>query len=160
MRHRSRVANLPVRVAAGAFILNAGLSKLQSEKETQSQVHSFATGTYPMLEKIPPEQFVKALGAAEVALGGALLMPLVVGDGLAGLALSTFAGSLLGLYVKTPGMRQEGSIRPSHNGTALAKDVWLAGMGITLMVSAVGSRRAARKAERHSANAKVQKASS
>jgi len=130
-------------VAAGAFILNSGLNKLQAEKEAHQHVHGLASGAYPFLEAMPPEQFGKALGAAEVTLGGALLLP-VVGDGLAGLALTSFAGGLMGLYLRTPGMRQEGSVRPSREGTALAKDVWLAGIGLTLLASSLGGRRIAR----------------
>jgi hypothetical protein len=144
VKHRSRLANLPVRVAAGAFILNSGLSKLKAEKETAQRLHGFASGTYPFLENVPPEQFAKLLGASEVGLGGALLMPLVVGDGLAGLGLTAFAGGLLGLYAKTPGLRQEGSIRPTQDGTAIAKDSWLAGIGLALMASSVTSRRLSR----------------
>lgn len=144
VRHRSRLVNLPVRVAAGAFILNSGLTKLQAEKETAHRLHGFASGAYPIIESAPPEQFVKALAGAEVALGGALLMPLIVGDGLAGVALTSFAGGLLGLYMKTPGLRREGSVRPSQEGTAIAKDTWLAGIGLTLMMSSLGSRRTRR----------------
>ncbi len=142
------------------FILNAGLSKLQAEKDTHSRLHGFASGAYPVLENMPPEQFGKALGAAEIALGGALLAPVVVGDGLAGLALTSFAGGLVGLYLRTPGMRQEGSVRPSHDGTALAKDVWLAGIGLTLMASSVGSRRKAGQAKRRSRDTKAAKSGS
>ncbi len=129
-----------MRAATGAFILNSGLSKLQGDKDTYNRLHDFASGAYPIFENVPAEQFSKALAASEVALGSALLAPVVVGDGLAGLALSAFAGGLLGLYAKTPGLRQEGSVRPSRDGTAIAKDVWLAGIGLTLMLSSVGSR--------------------
>ncbi len=164
VRHRARISNVPVRLAAGAFILNSGLTKLQAEKETHQQLHGFASGAYPFLENAPPEQFGKALGAAEVALGGALLAPLVIGDGLAGLALTSFAGGLLGLYMKTPGMRQEGSVRPSKDGIPLAKDMWLAGIGLTLMASSIGARRVARlerKAKKqHRKNKKHDKAKS
>lgn len=141
VRHRSQISNLPIRAAAGAFILNSGLTKLKAEKEHAQQLHGMATGAYPMLENVPPEQFAKALAAAEVALGGALLLPVVVSDGLAGLALSAFAGGLLGLYAKMPGTHQEGSLRPTQEGTALAKDVWLAGIGVSLMASSITSRR-------------------
>jgi hypothetical protein len=41
---------------------------------------------------------------------------------------------LLGLYLRTPGMRQEGSIRPTEQGLVLAKDVWLLGIGASLLV--------------------------
>lgn len=149
MRHRSRLANLPVRIAAGAFILNAGIGKLKAAEETAGAVHGMAKGTYPFVEGLPPDRFVKGLGAAEVALGGALLLP-AVGDGLAGLSLTAFAGGLLGLYFKTPGMREEGSLRPSQQGTAIAKDVWLFGIGLSLMADSLrSSRRRAKKAHRH-----------
>ncbi len=143
-----------MRAAAGAFILNSGLSKLQGDKDTYNRLRDFASGAYPMVENLPADQFGKALAASEVALGGALLAPVVIGDGLAGLALSAFAGGLLGLYAKTPGLRQEGSVRPSRDGIAIAKDVWLAGIGLTLMLSSVGSRRSrwAKKRSGHAAH--------
>ncbi len=147
VRHRSRISNLPARAAAGAFILSSGLGKLQADKDTHTQLHGFASGTYPFLENVPPEQFGKALGAVEVTLGSALLAPVVVSDGLAGFALTAFAFGLLGLYAKTPGMRREGSVRPTREGTALAKDAWLAGIGLTLMASSKASRRAARRGQ-------------
>lgn len=153
VKHRSRLANLPVRVAAGAFILNSGLGKLKADKDTAHHLHGFASGTYPFLESLAPEQFAKLLAITEVGLGGALLLPVVVSDGLAGLGLTAFAGGLLGLYAKTPGMREEGSIRPTQQGTAIAKDSWLAGIGLALMASSITSRRLSRlerkmKAER------------
>jgi hypothetical protein len=154
VKHRSRLSNVPVRLAAGAFILNSGLNKLQADKETHRHLHSFAAGAYPFLESAPPEQFGKALAGAEIALGSALLMPLVISDGLAGLALTSFAGGLLGLYLKTPGMREEGSIRPSREGTALAKDSWLLGIGLSLMASSLGARRSARHDRRSKRHAK------
>jgi hypothetical protein len=41
---------------------------------------------------------------------------------------------LVQLYLKTPGMRQSGSIRPTQEGIGLAKDVWLLGAGMTLVL--------------------------
>ncbi|MHB8220436.1 MAG: hypothetical protein ACYDHU_08975 [Acidimicrobiales bacterium] len=133
---RTRIANLPGRITAGAFILNAGVGKLRADAETAGRVHGMAAGTYPALEGMDAERFVKLLGVSEVALGGALLLP-VVGDGVAGSALVAFAGGLLGLYVKTPGLRVEGSVRPSQQGTAIAKDVWLLGIGCSLVADSL-----------------------
>ena len=66
---------------------------------------------------------------------------------MAGLSLAAFAGGLLGLYLKTPGLRDEGSLRPTQQGTAIAKDVWLLGIGLSLMADSVrSSRRRAKKA--------------
>jgi hypothetical protein len=139
MGHRSRLANFPERIVAGAFILNAGLDKLKADDEHAAAVHGMASGTYPVLADVPAPQFTKALAISEVALGGALLLP-VVSDRTAGLGLAAFAGGLLGLYVKTPGMRKEGDIRPSQQGTAIAKDVWLLGIGLGLVADSLRRR--------------------
>ena len=134
--HRTRISNFPQRLAAGVFILNAGVGKLKAGTEQAAAVHGMASGTYPFLSEIAPEQFAKVLGTSEVLLGGALILPLV-SDRLAGLALASFAGGLLGLYAKTPGLREEGSIRPSQQGTAIAKDVWLLGIGVGLVIDSL-----------------------
>ena len=52
---------------------------------------------------------------------------------LAGAALTGFSGGLLGLYLKTPGMRKPGSLAPTQDGLTIAKDVWLLGIGIGLL---------------------------
>lgn len=154
---RTQLHHIPVRLATGAFIANSGLTKLRSGEEVAKGVHGMASGTYPVLEGMDPVQFTKALGAVEVALGTALAVP-IVPTSLAAAGLTAFASGLLGLYARTPGMRQEGSWRPSQDGTALAKDVWLAGIGVTLLMdrastrlrrgAAKGAGRAARKAAR------------
>ncbi|MCA2189623.1 hypothetical protein [Nonomuraea cavernae] len=132
--------HLPPRIAAGVFILNSGLSKAKADRETAVRVHGMAAGTYPALRGKDPEEFVKMLSRTEMALGAALLVPLVPSL-LAGAALTAFAGGLLGMYLKTPGMRREGSLRPSPNGLALAKDVWLLGMGLGLVLDELSEPR-------------------
>jgi len=128
-----KARHLPPRIAAGAFILNSGLGKLSADEETATQLHGFAVGTYPFLGSIKPRDFAKLLAVSEIALGSALLVP-VVPAGLAGAGLAAFAGGLLGLYARTPGMRKEGSILPSQQGTPIAKDVWLVGIGLGLVI--------------------------
>lgn len=147
MRHRSRLSNRPLRIATGAFILNSGLGKLHAEKETYEHLHAMASGTYPFLKNVPPVPFGKALAVTECLVGTTLLAP-VTSDTLAGFALSAFSGGLVGLYLKTPGMRREGSVRPTQNGIALAKDTWLVGAGLTLLMSGRAQRRRARRRAR------------
>jgi hypothetical protein len=132
MRILARPHQLPARLAAGAFILNSGLTKRKADKETAAVVHGMAAGTYRFLQGQDAEEFTRRVATAEIALGAALLIP-VVPSLLAGAGLTAFAGGLLGLYLKTPGMRQEGSLRPSQEGIALAKDVWLLGIGAGLV---------------------------
>ena len=134
-----KVRHLPPRIATGAFILNSGIGKLSADEATVAQLHGFASGTYPFLAKVKPEDFVRALAATEIALGAALLIP-VVPSALVGLGLTAFSGGLLGLYVRTPGMRKENSPLPTQAGTAMAKDVWMAGVGLGLVIDDLGER--------------------
>jgi hypothetical protein len=127
------------RLVAGVFILNSGLSKRNADEATAAAVHGMAAGTYPFLKKIPPGQFVKLLSSAEIALGTALLLP-IVPTALAGAGLTAFAAGLVGLYLRTPGMRQEGSLRPSPQGIGLAKDVWLVGIGVDLLLDGLNDQ--------------------
>jgi hypothetical protein len=128
--------HIPPRLATGAFILNSGLSKRNADDATADMVHGMAAGTYPFLRRIPPRQFVRLLSASEIALGAALLLP-VVPTALAGAGLTAFSAGLLGLYLRTPGMREEGSLRPTQQGTALVKDVWMLGIGVGFVIEAL-----------------------
>ena len=136
----ARLYRLPLRLVTGAFILNSGLSKRNRFPEGADQLHGFATGTYPFLKRMTPEQFAKALSTAEITLGSALLVP-VIPAGVVGAALGVFSGGLLGLYLKTPGMRHPGTVRPTDQGLPLAKDVWMAGIAAALVIDDIGSRR-------------------
>jgi hypothetical protein len=133
MRLLVKPQHLPARIAVGAFIINSGVGKLRAVDEMAAGVHGFASGTYPFLRKLKARDFTRLLGATEVALGSALVLP-VVPSSIAGAGLAAFSGGLLGLYIKTPGMRRPGSLLPTQEGTAMAKDIWLAGIGISLAI--------------------------
>jgi len=123
-------------MATGAFILNSGLSKRSPDDATAQMLHGMAAGTYPFLASIPPRRFVRLLSAGEIALGAALLIP-IIPTGLAGAGLAAFSAGLLGLYLRTPGMREPGSIRPSQQGITLAKDVWQLAIGLGFVIDAL-----------------------
>jgi hypothetical protein len=133
MRVPITLSEIPARVAAGAFILNSGLSKRDGDEATATGIHGFAAGTYPFLKSVPPQQFLRALSAAEITLGVALLTPFVP-TAVAGAALTAFSGGLLGLYLRTPGMRKPGSLAPTQEGLVLAKDCWLVGIGLSMFL--------------------------
>ena len=133
------LSELPARISAGAFILNSGLSKRGADAGTAAGMHGFAAGTYPFLKSVPPQQFVQGLATAEIVLGAALLTPFVP-TAVAGAALTAFSGGLLGLYLKTPGMRKPGSLAPTEQGLPIAKDVWLLGIGIGLFTRGLMER--------------------
>ena len=134
-----RARHLPPRIAAGAFILNSGIGKLSADEETAAQLHGFASGAYPFLGKLKPKDFVRLLAISEVALGSALLLP-VIPAAVAGAGLAAFSGGLLGLYARTPGMHQENSPRPTQQGIVLAKDVWMMGIGLGLVIDDLTDR--------------------
>jgi len=139
MGFSAKARRLPGRLAAGAFILNAGLGKWSADEETAARLHSTAAATYPVLSRIKPRDFVKLLSAGEIALGSALLLP-VVPAAAAGAGLTAFSAALLGIYARTPGLTKEDGIRPSQQGTALAKDVWMLGIGLGLTLDALTDR--------------------
>jgi hypothetical protein len=139
MGFRVKARHLPTRFAIGAFILNSGLEKRNADEQHAAQLHGFASGTYPFLKNLDAASFAKLLSTGEIALGTALLLP-VVPPLLAGLGLTAFSAGLLGLYLRTPGMRKEGSLRPAEAGVPIAKDIWMLGAGLGLVVDALTDR--------------------
>src|SRR4051794_22002680 len=79
-------------------------------------------------------------------VGTALLTPFVP-TVVAGALLTGFSGGLLGLYLRTPGMRKPGSL-------ALAKDFWLVGVGLSILLRGLsGPRVSVAKAEKQAQKA-------
>lgn len=131
--------HLAPRLATGLFILNSGLSKRDTDQETAEGLQDMASTAYPFLGELDEQEFADLLSKAEIAIGGTLLAPFVP-TGLAGAALTGFASGLLGLYLRVPGMHQEGSLRPTDQGRAIAKDVWMLGIGLGFVIEALDRR--------------------
>jgi hypothetical protein len=70
-----------------------------------------ASNAYPPLKALQPPTFLKAVSVGEVVIGG-----------------------LLTMYARTPALREPGSIWPSQQGIAVAKDVWMLGIGLGLLL--------------------------
>ena len=132
MRLPVRARDLPGRIATGGYILHSGLEKWHGDQARAKALHGVAARAFPVLERIPPERFLRILAASEIAIGSALLVP-VVPNAVAGAALTGFSGSLLAMYARTPAMRKPGSIWPSQAGIAVSKDVWMPGIGLGLV---------------------------
>ncbi|MFD6972047.1 hypothetical protein [Streptomyces sp. NPDC059979] len=131
---------LPLRLASGIFFLNSGISKHGADEATAEGLKQFAAMTYPFLGKQDAQKFVRLVSAGEIAIAATLLVP-VVPAAVAGVVLTAFSLGTLGLYLRTPGMREEGSLRPTEQGLTLAKDVWLLGIGVSLIVDGVNEHR-------------------
>ncbi|KKJ93984.1 hypothetical protein [Micromonospora sp. HK10] len=138
-----KLTHAPLRLTIGAFILNSGLSKRSLEGEAAAGMHGMAVGAIPQLRQFEPDRFAKLLSRSEIALGTALLTPFVPSL-LAGAALTAFGAGLVQLYLKTPGMREGNSLKPSQAGIGLAKDSWLVAAGLTLMLDSLTHRRLTR----------------
>ncbi|MEV4212772.1 hypothetical protein [Micromonospora sp. NPDC049662] len=135
-----KIAHLPLRASIGAYFLDSGLGKRNLEGEAAQAMHGMAEAAMPQLGQLDPPRFAKLLSYSEIALGAALLAPFVPTP-LVGLGLTAFGAGLVQLYLKTPGMRRQGSIRPTQQGAGLAKDVWLLGAGLTLVLEGLTHRR-------------------
>ncbi len=137
--------HIPIRVTTGAFILNEGIGKLSADAATQKWLHDTASTAYPFLKPINPKEFTLGLACYEIAVGGALLLPMVPST-IAGAGLTSLGGGLVGLYLRTPGMTKPDGIRPTSEGLPVAKDSWLLGAGLTLMMQgALSSAKAGAK---------------
>lgn len=132
--------NVPTRLATGAYILNSGVGKMGADEETAAFIHGSAAAAYPFLEDIPPARFIRGLAIAEVTVGSILLAPFIPSR-LAGAALTAFSGGLVGMYLRTPALRLPGSIRPSQAGSAIAKDTWMLGIGLGMLIDACCDRK-------------------
>jgi len=132
-----KARDLPGRITTGGYILHSGLEKWHGDEARAKAIHGMAARAFPILKDIPPERFLRMLAAGEIAVGTALLAP-VVPSALAGAALTGFAGALVTMYARTPALRKPGSIWPSQAGTGVSKDVWMLGIGLGLMIGDLG----------------------
>jgi hypothetical protein len=115
------------------------LGKRSAPAERAQGLHGFATTANPEFESLDPETFIKLLSSVEIALGSSLLLP-VVPSWLAGTGLTVFSLGLMRLYLWAPGLHEEGSLRPTDKGIPIAKDSWLLGIGLALILGSMTDR--------------------
>lgn len=144
MARRTKLRHLPPRITTGAYILHSGLEKWKGDENTAGYIHAMAGGAIPPIKQIPPPTFLKVLAGTEIALGAALLNPLIPTK-VVGLGLTAFSGSLLTMYARTPSLHKPGSIWPTQQGIGVSKDVWMAGIGLSFLVDSGKGRRDYRK---------------
>lgn len=135
-----RAWHVPVRLATGAFILNSGINKRSVDGGRAAGLHRSAQRAVPAFAALEPQRFVDYLSKGEIALGAALLAPFVP-SWMAGAALAAFSGALLRMYWNSPDLHRPGDPRPTPQGTAIAKDVWMFGIALALLVDSVANRR-------------------
>lgn len=128
-----KLKNAALRSVPGAFILNSGISKLGMPEETAQYLQSMAVKGVPALEKLTPKQFATFLSWGEITVGASLLAPFVPTK-VAGAGLAIFSGSMLSMYLNTPEMTEDDGVRPTQEGTPVAKDSWLAAIAVALLL--------------------------
>ncbi|WP_288799073.1 hypothetical protein ACF3NS_02605 [Arsenicicoccus cauae] len=131
------IAAAPARIATGLFLINSGLGKRNLPEEAAQGLRDMGAVGVPQLKEVPATQFGQALAYGEIALGAALLLPVVPGW-LAGAGLGAFSAGLLNMYRQTPGMTIDG-IRPTQEGTGIAKDVFMLGIAGSLIVDSIAN---------------------
>lgn len=138
---------IPLRLAAGAYILNSGLSKRGVDEDAAQGMQAMAAAAYPQLKDMEPKKFANLLSGSEIALGSALLVP-VLPRTLVAAGFTAFSGALVGMYLKNPDLhRGPGDVRPNAQGEGVAKDVVIFGAALTFLLDSLrlSARKAARK---------------
>jgi hypothetical protein len=135
----AKIRRAPGRFAAGSLILHAGRVKWKADDNFAQGVHAVFCGTYPALKSVPPSVLLKTLATMEMTVGSVLLLPLF-GAKFAGTVLTGYSATLLGMYLRTPGLHDSRGL-PTLAGTAFAKDAWLTAIGTSLVLDAATSKR-------------------
>lgn len=138
------LAQLPLRLTTGAFVLNSGISKLSLSDEDAEGLQQMAANGVPMLADMSPAAFRRFIAVTEISVGAAQLIPKVPGW-MAGTALSAFSAGMLNMYLNTPGMTQDDGVRPTQEGTPVAKDIWMFGAGASMIIDSMLNTSARRR---------------
>jgi uncharacterized membrane protein YphA (DoxX/SURF4 family) len=134
-----KLRNLPVRLATGAYILHTGWEKWHGSGERAVGIHGMAANAFPVFEAMKATDFLRMLSVGEISLGAALLAPFVP-PALAGAALTGFSGALVTMYLRTDGLHQPRSVWPTPQGIPVSKDVWMLGIGVSLIIDGLRPR--------------------
>ncbi|HET7070763.1 MAG TPA: hypothetical protein VFI40_08065 [Nocardioides sp.] len=134
-----KLRNLPVRLATGAYILHTGWEKWHGSDERAVGIHGMAANAFPVFEAMKATDFLRMLSVGEISLGAALLAPFVP-PALAGAALTGFSGALVTMYLRTDGLHQPRSVWPTPQGIPVSKDVWMLGIGVSLIIDGLRPR--------------------
>ncbi|GIG25556.1 DoxX family membrane protein [Cellulomonas denverensis] len=135
-----KLRHLPLRLGAGAYILNSGLDKLSASDDAAANYHGMAANAYPVLKNVDPKTFTTVLAGTEVTLGAALLVPVLPKTWVAA-GFTAFSAGLVGLYLRTPALhRGPGDIRPNPDGIGVAKDVIMLGAAAGFLLDTLGSK--------------------
>ena len=134
-----KLRNVPTRLATGAYILHAGWGKWHGNEEQAAGAQGMASGAFPMFNTMNATDFLKMLSVGEMAVGAALLAPVVPPRDRRG-SVDRLRGSA-GDHV--PAHRQLAQARQHLADSArhrVSKDVWMLAIGLGLILDEIRSR--------------------
>ncbi|WP_310964271.1 hypothetical protein [Nocardioides terrisoli] len=134
-----KLRNVPLRLATGAYVLHSGWEKWHGNEAQATGLHGMASGAFPAFKPMKPTDFLRMLSVGEIALGSALLAPFVPAA-VVGIGLTGFSGALVTMYLRTDGLHRPGTVWPTSQGTAISKDVWMLGIGLSLIADGASRR--------------------
>ena len=73
----AKLRRAPLRAATGAYIVNAGVTKLTADDDAAKSLHGMASTSYPFLDKVQPKLLPRRIADGEIAVGTVLLLPIV-----------------------------------------------------------------------------------
>ena len=136
MEISANVRRAPLRLTTGAFVLNSGVSTFNASDAKIQRLQASAAQLVPQVGQMTPRTFAKALAAGEVALGTALMLP-IVPPAIAGLGLSAFAASLLATRRSSSGQHTDPPGETSTGPVPGATEAWMLGSGVALLLDAL-----------------------
>lgn len=126
------ISNAILRGVSGAYLLQSGYGKMNLPSEAAAGIQGLAATGVPPVSNLDAKTFGKVVSYSELGIGAALLTP-VVSNRIAGLGLGVFSAGLLAIYFRNPVMTQEDGIRPSQDGIAISKDLFMAAIAGALV---------------------------
>jgi len=136
MELSANVRRAPLRLTTGAFVLNSGVSTFGASDEQTKKLQSTAAKLMPQVERMDPRTFAKVVGAGEVTLGTALMLPMVPAA-VAGLGLTALAASLLASRPTTNGHHASPGGETTSVPVPNATEAWMLGSGVSLLLDAL-----------------------
>jgi len=137
-----RTGHLPLRLTTGAVIPNSGLSKRAFPPGAAAGLQNMAANAVSVVRTMRPGTFDKTFSAAELTLGVALLTP-VVPSALVGPRWPRSAVDCRPCTGRpracTNRARSVPPLRPTQDGTAVAKGVWMFGTGTALLADSLAA---------------------
>ena len=136
-----KLHDLPTGLVTGGYILHSGLDKWRADDAARDSGPRNGGRDVSGVEiRAPGPDFTRLLAASEIAMGAALLAP-VVPAAISGGHPHRVLGRAPGSLHPRPGLRKPGSVWPTHRASASARTSWNLGISTGPPRGSCGTRR-------------------